>query len=79
MNTVTTIALLFTFLFIAGCATGSTASQPTDEASQMGDSSVGDSSGNGTAPQAKTAYEGSTGSGLIMQRYKSGNIDGYRE
>ena len=27
----------------------------------------------------KTAYEGSTGSGLLMERYKSGQIKGYRD
>ena len=28
---------------------------------------------------AKTAYEGNTGPGLLMERYKSGSIEGYRK
>ena len=27
----------------------------------------------------KTAYDGATGSGLLMERYKTGRIEGYRE
>jgi hypothetical protein len=27
----------------------------------------------------KTAYDGATGSGLLMERYKAGQIEGYRD
>lgn len=66
--------LISSLLFIFGCATSETAPQAEEETSAMGDSFE-----SGTGPRAKTAYEGSTGSGLLMERYKSGEIDGYRK
>lgn len=71
------IALLFAALFFLGCATSETTSTQDEAAATVGDSEAGASSESGA--RAKTAYEGSTGSGLLMERYKSGNIDGYRE
>lgn len=69
------IALLFAALFTFGCATSETAPNATEkEASAVGDSGEGD-----TAAPTKTAYEGSTGSGLLMERYKSGDISGFRD
>ena len=64
------ITLLAAALFFAGCASKETASTeaPAEAAPATGKS-----------VQAKTAYEGSTGSGLLMERYKSGSIEGYRE
>lgn len=63
--------LAFSLLFF-GCASkdGSDATA-TEEgpAAEETSSSMG----------AKTAYEGSTGSGLLMERYKAGQIEGYRE
>lgn len=66
-------ALLFAAFFTFGCATSETA--PTTEEAPT----VGDSAESETEPRAKTAYDGATGSGLLMERYKSGNIGGYRE
>jgi len=74
MKLSTQILLFFAALFTFGCATSETASTAQEEAPTAGDSAASD-----TAPRAKTAYEGSTGSGLLMERYKSGNIDGYRD
>lgn len=64
---------LFIFsLFILGCASnGGTEAADTEPAAKA------EATTSSTA--TKTAYEGSTGSGLLMERYKSGQIEGYRE
>lgn len=68
------IVLLFAALFTFGCATSDTASATTEEGPIAGDSAESD-----MGPRAKTAYEGSTGTGLLMERYKSGEISGFRD
>jgi len=74
------IALLVGTLFFLGCATSETTSMQDESATAVGDSESGALDGsNESGARAKTAYEGSTGSGLLMERYKSGNISGYRE
>jgi outer membrane biogenesis lipoprotein LolB len=66
------ITLLIAAFFITGCAStnSSTAEEaaPATESEAMMDEGVTN----------KTAYEGSTGSGLLMERYKSGQIEGFR-
>lgn len=57
-------------LLLTGCETTSGSSGSADEPeAAASDASAGE----------KTAYDGGTGSGLLMERYKSGSIDGYRE
>jgi hypothetical protein len=68
------IAAFFISLFLSGCATSETEATAEEEAAATGSTSESEA-----GPRAKTAYEGSTGSGLLMERYKSGNIDGYRD
>ena len=68
------ITLLIAALFFTGCASNETAATSEEAAPETGSASMGDE-GSGE----KTAYEGSTGSGLLMERYKSGRIEGYRE
>ncbi|MGJ8650593.1 MAG: hypothetical protein ACSHX4_09560 [Opitutaceae bacterium] len=69
MKTTYIISLIAAALFFAGCASNKTAtSEPAPQAAPTGE-----------AATAKTAYEGSTGSGLLMERYKSGSIEGYRD
>ncbi|WPJ97440.1 hypothetical protein SH580_06915 [Coraliomargarita algicola] len=68
------ITLLIAALFFSGCASNDNASMTEEAAPATGSSTMG----NDGATQ-KTAYEGSTGSGLLMERYKSGNIEGYRD
>lgn len=64
------ILSLFVFsMFFFGCATTS----ETDAAEEVAAEEAAE------AKPAKTAYEGSTGSGLLMERYKSGQIEGFRE
>lgn len=58
------------FFFIGFASTGGDESPATDGAA-VEESSVGSTG-------AKIAYDGSTGSGLLMERYKAGQIDGYR-
>lgn len=59
-------------LFFLGCASsGGTEAADSEEAAATEASA--DSAG------TKTAYEGSTGSGLLMERYKTGQIEGYRD
>lgn len=70
------IALLLAVLFTFGCASNETTST-VEEAPSIGDTS--NTGKTDMEPRAKTAYNGSTGSGLLMERYKSGNIGGYRE
>jgi hypothetical protein len=57
--------------FFMGCA-----STGSDESAATEDTAAEESSTGSTG--AKTAYDGSTGSGLLMERYKSGQIDGFR-
>ncbi|NBB79331.1 MAG: hypothetical protein GVY36_07795 [Verrucomicrobia bacterium] len=71
MKTFNTTLILFATLFVFGCATSETAST-TDEAAPTAVTSADPETG----PRAKTAYEGSTGSGLLMERYKTGEISG---
>jgi len=68
------ITLLIAALFFTGCASKKTASTTEETAPATGSATVGDD-GSGQ----KTAYEGSTGSGLLMERYKSGQIEGFRK
>jgi hypothetical protein len=67
------ITLLIAALFFTGCASNEATSTNEEAAPATGSATMG----NEGAGQ-KTAYEGSTGSGLLMERYKSGNIEGYR-
>ncbi|PXA04296.1 hypothetical protein DDZ13_07115 [Coraliomargarita sinensis] len=66
------LPLLIFSLFVLGCAS----SGGTESAGSEEPASAEDSSG---SMSNKTAYEGSTGSGLLMERYKSGQIEGYRD
>ncbi len=65
--------LILSSLFI-GCAS-----------SGGGESTASDSKAPTTTEEAsgtmgtKTAYDGATGSGLLMERYKAGQIEGYRD
>jgi hypothetical protein len=71
MKLIYIFSLMFVSLIFIGCASsgGSEATSSEDVPAEEGSSSMG----------AKTAYEGSTGSGLLMERYKSGQIEGFRE
>jgi len=64
---------LLTFsLFFLGCASsGGSEAMDTEEAAATEDSAG--------SMNTKTAYDGSTGSGLLMERYKAGQIEGYRK
>lgn len=67
------ITLLAAALFFAGCASKETAS--TEAPAET----TAPAMGNDSSAGAKTAYDGNTGSGLLMERYKSGSIEGYRK
>lgn len=71
------IAPLLAGLFLFGCATGETPSTQDEVAPTVGGSEGGalDESGD----RSEAVDEGPTGSGLLMERYKSGEISGYRE
>jgi len=73
MKLIYILSLLTSLFIFAGCASDGGAETATSEEA----TSTGDSSYDGAG--AKTAYEGSTGSGLLMERYKSGQIEGFRE
>ncbi|MDQ8195911.1 hypothetical protein QEH59_15865 [Coraliomargarita sp. SDUM461004] len=68
------ISLLIAALFFTGCASQENATSTGEAAPATGSGAASDDS-----VGQKTAYEGSTGSGLLMERYKSGNIEGYRD
>jgi len=72
MKLIYTLPLLILSLLFVGCAS-SGGSEPTASETPA---EAEDSSG---SVGAKTAYEGSTGSGLLMERYKAGQIEGYRD
>lgn len=70
MKLISLFSLLAFSLFFLGCASsGGTEPAATEEESVSTDTSAG----------AKTSYDGSTGSGLLMERYKSGQIEGLRK
>jgi PBP1b-binding outer membrane lipoprotein LpoB len=71
------ITFLIAALFITGCASKETVST-SDGAAPVTGSAVEGQDSVGMQTQ-KTAYEGTTGSGLLMERYKSGQIEGYRK
>ena len=68
------ITLLIAALFFTGCASNENASASEEVAPATGTETM-EADGAGQ----KTAYEGSTGSGLLMERYKAGSIEGYRD
>lgn len=70
MKLISLFSIMFVSLFFIGCASsgGSEAASNEEPAAEDATGSTG----------AKTAYEGSTGSGLLMERYKSGQIEGFR-
>lgn len=59
--------------FAAGCAGGSSSGSSSEGSSMGNESSAKTGSGE------KTAYDGATGSGLLMERYKSGRIEGLND
>jgi len=61
-------------LFFVGCASNESASSSGEAAP-----ATGEASGGQDGVGEKTAYDGNTGSGLLMERYTSGRIEGYRE
>ena len=65
------ISLFAAALIFTGCASNKTVSTESAPAQEAPAATTG--------ATAKTAYEGSTGSGLLMERYKTGAIEGYRE
>jgi hypothetical protein len=71
-------SLLAFSLCIAGCAgsTGSSGSSTSSVGATSEATSVGNEEAMSEQAGAKTAYDGSTGSGLLMERYKSGSIQG---
>lgn len=62
-------AFLFSVLF-TGCTGSSNDAAAQEEAPAMGESSEAG---------VRTAYEGSTGPKLLMERYKSGSIEGLND
>lgn len=63
MKLINFLALLFAALIFAGCAS-------TDDS---------DSAANNEGADAAEAQDGADNSGLLMDRYKSGEIPGYRD
>jgi hypothetical protein len=85
MKMLKSLPLLLGFLLLAGCATqesGSVTAESeatalaSDSSSMNEGMSEGMSTGMGDGKGEKTAYDGATGSGLLMERYKSGRIEG---
>lgn len=67
-------------VLFSGCASNGGAAAASDaESAPATASSSSSSSSSASSGTAKTAYEGSTGSGLLMERYKSGQIEGFRK
>ncbi len=74
MKTLHLLSLLAFSLIIAGCAGSGGSSESSSSSAEA--SSVGNDEAMSEQTGAKTAYDGSTGSGLLMERYKSGSIQG---
>lgn len=62
--------LIFSFLLL-GCASSTSSETSSDSAPETGTSD--------SATGARTAYEGQTGSRLLMERYQTGEIQGLRD
>jgi hypothetical protein len=68
------LSILIAALISSGCASsGGSETAASEESAPMGESAYAE----GT--DTKTAYDGSTGGGLLMERYKSGSIEGFRD
>lgn len=85
MKLIVTLSFLVFSLFILGCASSRGGDTASTEAPAVVNTSSKDTTTSTTTTTTtstatgKTAYEGSTGSGLLMERYKSGEIKGLRE
>ena len=77
---ITTLLLgAFFLILFTGCASSNSESSSSDTAPSMGSENM--DSMDTMKPEStgtKTAYDGSTGPSLLMERYKSGQIEGFR-
>lgn len=71
MKNIVIFSILVFSLFILGCASKSSSESASEPAAETGDSK--------SISTEKTAYDGKTGSGLLMERYQSGQIGGFRD
>jgi hypothetical protein len=69
--------LVFSFLFLGCASSGAGGGVNTSDTSDGGDANIAQDAS--ASMGAKTAYEGSTGAGLLMERYKAGQIEGFRD
>jgi len=71
-------SFLLAAMFLAGCASSPSSSSSPSASGPEEAASMGSDEASTSSSSAKTAYDGSTGSGLLMERYKQGQIGGYR-
>lgn len=69
------LSLLAAAFIFAGCAS---TKKESSEAATSPATSTESSEASSSMNTRKTSYDGSTGPGLLMERYKTGNIEGYR-
>lgn len=72
MKPIYTIPFLVLSTIFIGCATTGSNESATSEGALPVEEST-------DQVKTKTAYEGTTGSGLLMERYKAGQIQGFRD
>jgi len=71
MKIIHILSLLTATLIFSACASNGGSETAKEEAAPTGSESG--------SYDAKTAYDGSTGTGLLMERYKAGSIEGFRD
>jgi uncharacterized protein YceK len=71
MKNIVTFALLALSILMFGCASTGSSDNTKEKAPESGASTSSD--------VQKTAHDGTTGSGLLMDRYQSGQIPGFRD
>jgi len=76
MKNIISFILVALSLFMFGCASMDSQQEPRAEAGQSSFSDNGDTR---DSRDRRTAFEGKTGSGLLMERYQTGEIAGFRD
>lgn len=71
MKVINVTILLFAAFALLGCAT-------TDAETSGNGDGLGSTSPSDDSVEVRTAYEGETGPKLLMERYQSGEIEGFR-
>lgn len=76
MKNIISLTLIALSLFMFGCASMDSQQAPRQDAGQT---SLSDNRDKGDTHDNRTAFEGKTGTRLLMERYQAGEIAGFRD